>query len=156
MHVVVRDRGISIAAEHLARVFGRIERALSERHYGGLGVGLWIARQLVDGADLRDSVCDLLTAEGYRAVGMPSGAAAIQALRGTDTLPDVILLDLMMPGMNGWDFREWQWTDPMSHHVPVVVVTASRTASPLEGVETVLKPFHLDELLRAVARCCRT
>ncbi|MCY1017270.1 GAF domain-containing protein [Pyxidicoccus sp. MSG2] len=44
----VRDEGIGIAAEDLARVFGRFERAVSERHYGGLGLGLYISRQIVD------------------------------------------------------------------------------------------------------------
>lgn len=44
----VRDHGIGIAPEHQARIFGRFERAVSERQYGGLGLGLWIARQVVD------------------------------------------------------------------------------------------------------------
>jgi signal transduction histidine kinase len=44
----VRDHGIGIAPEHQARIFGRFERAVSERHYGGLGLGLWIAREVVD------------------------------------------------------------------------------------------------------------
>jgi signal transduction histidine kinase len=43
----VRDLGIGIEAEHLARIFGRFERAVSERHYGGLGLGLYITQQLV-------------------------------------------------------------------------------------------------------------
>ncbi|GAC1337217.1 MAG: hypothetical protein NVSMB23_03400 [Myxococcales bacterium] len=46
--LVVRDRGIGIAQENHARIFGRFERAVSERHYGGLGLGLWIVRQMVD------------------------------------------------------------------------------------------------------------
>ncbi|QRN96738.1 GAF domain-containing protein [Archangium violaceum] len=46
--LVVRDSGIGIAPEHLDRVFGRFERAVSERHYGGFGLGLWIARQIIE------------------------------------------------------------------------------------------------------------
>jgi GAF domain-containing protein len=46
--VVVRDRGIGIAAEDQARIFGRFERAVSSRHFGGLGLGLWIVRQIVE------------------------------------------------------------------------------------------------------------
>jgi signal transduction histidine kinase len=42
---VVRDRGIGIEAEHLTRIFGKFERAVSERHYGGLGLGLYITQQ---------------------------------------------------------------------------------------------------------------
>jgi PAS domain S-box-containing protein len=44
----VRDRGIGIASEDQARIFGRFERAVSERHYGGFGLGLWIVRQLIE------------------------------------------------------------------------------------------------------------
>ncbi|HET6344536.1 MAG TPA: PAS domain-containing sensor histidine kinase [Myxococcota bacterium] len=46
--LVVRDQGIGIDPSHLSRIFERFERAVSERHYGGLGLGLWIARQIVD------------------------------------------------------------------------------------------------------------
>jgi PAS domain S-box-containing protein len=44
----VRDEGIGIAPEHLGRIFGKFERAVSERHYGGLGLGLYITRQVVE------------------------------------------------------------------------------------------------------------
>ncbi|HET9449761.1 MAG TPA: ATP-binding protein [Aggregicoccus sp.] len=47
-HVVVRDEGIGIAPEDLERIFGKFERAVSERHYGGLGLGLYITHQIVD------------------------------------------------------------------------------------------------------------
>jgi signal transduction histidine kinase len=45
----VRDHGIGIAPEHLDRIFGRFERAVSVRHFGGFGLGLWIVRQVVEG-----------------------------------------------------------------------------------------------------------
>jgi PAS domain S-box-containing protein len=44
----IRDHGIGIPAEHQGRIFERFERAVSDRHYGGLGLGLWIVRQIVD------------------------------------------------------------------------------------------------------------
>lgn len=44
----ITDRGIGIAPEHRERIFGQFERAVSERHYGGLGLGLWITRQVVE------------------------------------------------------------------------------------------------------------
>jgi signal transduction histidine kinase len=47
--ISVRDRGIGVAEPDRARIFGRFERAVSERHYGGLGLGLWISRQIVEG-----------------------------------------------------------------------------------------------------------
>ncbi|HEY0095835.1 MAG TPA: PAS domain-containing sensor histidine kinase, partial [Archangium sp.] len=46
--LTVRDEGIGIAPEHLPRIFGRFERAVSERHYGGLGLGLYMTRRLVE------------------------------------------------------------------------------------------------------------
>ena len=53
--LTVRDHGIGIALEHQARIFQRFERAVSERHYGGFGLGLWIVRQIVEslGGDIR-------------------------------------------------------------------------------------------------------
>ena len=44
----VCDHGIGIAPEHQARIFGRFERAVSDRHFGGLGLGLWIVRQVIE------------------------------------------------------------------------------------------------------------
>ena len=46
--LTIRDHGIGIPLEHQARIFERFERAVSDRHYGGLGLGLWIVRQIVD------------------------------------------------------------------------------------------------------------
>lgn len=54
--IVVRDRGIGIATEDQARIFDRFERAVSTRHYGGLGLGLWIVRQVVEALDGRIQV----------------------------------------------------------------------------------------------------
>lgn len=45
--LVVRDRGIGIAPEQVERIFGKFERAVSDRHYGGLGLGLFIAQQIL-------------------------------------------------------------------------------------------------------------
>jgi signal transduction histidine kinase len=46
--LAVRDHGIGIAPEQRGRIFGRFERAVSERHYGGLGLGLYISRRIVE------------------------------------------------------------------------------------------------------------
>jgi signal transduction histidine kinase len=51
--LTVRDEGIGIAPEALPRLFGRFERAVSDRQYGGLGLGLYISRQLVEAMDGR-------------------------------------------------------------------------------------------------------
>jgi signal transduction histidine kinase len=54
--VSVTDRGIGIGEDDLARIFDRFERAVSPRHYGGLGLGLWIAREIVQAHGGRISV----------------------------------------------------------------------------------------------------
>ncbi|HET7826631.1 MAG TPA: sensor histidine kinase, partial [Anaeromyxobacter sp.] len=46
--IVVKDRGVGIAPADQARIFERFERAVSSHHYGGLGLGLWIVRQIVE------------------------------------------------------------------------------------------------------------
>lgn len=53
--VTVRDEGIGIASEDVERIFGRFERAVSMCHYGGLGLGLFIARQIIEahGGEIR-------------------------------------------------------------------------------------------------------
>ena len=73
------------------------------------------------------------------------GFVAIEALCGTDCLQiaresevDVILLDLMMPGMDGWDFRSEQLRDPKLARVPVVVVSASGFS--YESIRTQFQP----------------
>src|SRR6187399_2509237 len=78
-----------------------------------------------DERDPRESVCEWLTAKGYAVVPARDGADALRQLRAADGhKPDVILLDLMMPVMNGWQFREQQAKDPELSSIPVVVITA--------------------------------
>ena len=58
-----------------------------------------------DNADVRDAWEALLEGEGYRVVSAASGREALRWLRSSEVMPALILLDLIMPGMNGWDFR---------------------------------------------------
>ena len=106
-----------------------------------------------DDADLREVLGDLLTGEGYAAHLFPNGRSALELLRG-GARPHLILLDLMMPGMNGWEFREEQLRDGELKDIPVVVMTASTgfDASPLRACEILKKPVGIDEILEAVER----
>src|SRR5216684_2351169 len=76
-----------------------------------------------DDDDLRDMMAQLLTIEGFRAVAVANGREALEHLQSAEK-PDVILLDLMMPVMDGWEFRRRQKADPDLAQVPVIVLSA--------------------------------
>ncbi|AKQ69779.1 Two-component sensor histidine kinase [Myxococcus hansupus] len=78
--LTVRDEGIGIAPEHLPRLFGRFERAVSERNYGGLGLGLYITRTLVEAMGGRVSVASTLGQGSTFTVDLPSNLDAVQAM----------------------------------------------------------------------------
>src|SRR5262245_42774882 len=78
-----------------------------------------------DDRDTRNALAELLEAEGFAVDGAANGREALARLRSRDAHPAVILLDLMMPGMDGWDFRSEQMRDPELASVPVVIVSAS-------------------------------
>lgn len=109
-----------------------------------------------DDADLREMMAQLLSLEGYRADAVANGSDALEYLAdGADT-PDVILLDLMMPVMDGWEFRRRQLENPRIAGVPVVVLSAvdpSRMPE-LGGAAFLKKPLDFDRLLELVRRFC--
>ena len=108
-----------------------------------------------DDDDLRDALADVMTAQGYEVAAFADARAALAALEAGAT-PFLILLDLMMPGMSGWEFRAAQLESPALALIPVVVVTAagnlSDGARALSSVEVLHKPFTLETLLPVVAR----
>jgi CheY-like chemotaxis protein len=108
-----------------------------------------------DDDDLRDALAEIMIAQGYEVAAFADARAALAALEG-GRVPFLILLDLMMPGMSGWEFRAAQLSNPRLTTIPVVVVTAANTltdgARTLSDVETLHKPFELDTLLTVVDR----
>jgi CheY-like chemotaxis protein len=111
-----------------------------------------------DDADIRFGLAVLLEDEGYEVVTAANGREALGCLRELPVLPCLILLDLMMPDMDGWQFRAEQRRDPRLAAIPVIILSAAgdlpaRTAK--LGVEGVMqKPIHIGELLAAVKRYC--
>ena len=105
-----------------------------------------------DDKDIRDAVSAVLEAEGYTVITAGNGQEALAALeRGQ---PCVVLLDLMMPVMNGWDFMEEVKKSRRLADLPVVVVSAYSERK-AEGVRRVLKkPLDVNQLLAAVADYC--
>ncbi len=112
-----------------------------------------------DDDDLRETLGELLSEEGYDARCFENGRAALEFLRTADggAAPRLILLDLMMPEMNGWQFRAEQLRDASLSAIPVVVMTASRSLGdhPIDASEVLYKPIGLDQLLEAVERNAR-
>jgi CheY-like chemotaxis protein len=108
-----------------------------------------------DEKDVRESVCEMLEARGYQVVCAEDGRAALEHLRG-GLRPDVILLDLMMPGMNGWQFRDEMNRDAALAGIPVVVITATRNVRQIHAEEIVHKPIKPDLLLRVVEKWGRS
>lgn len=90
-----------------------------------------------DDNDVRAALAELLEEEGFAVEAAHNGNEALARLRGGTLHPAVILLDLMMPGMNGWDFRSEQMRDPKLAAVPVVIVSASGLSD-----ESIRAQFH--------------
>jgi two-component system, chemotaxis family, chemotaxis protein CheY len=107
-----------------------------------------------DDPDLRSLLAAVLDAEGYNVLTAENGAAALSVLR--TVLPDIIILDLMMPVMNGWQFRETQKDVPEYARIPIVCLSAypaaRHQAMALGMTACVQKPFEIDDLLDAIRR----
>lgn len=108
-----------------------------------------------DDEAIRMAVGQALREAGYQVATANNGSQALSWLRSHEERPCVILLDLMMPVMDGRAFREAQLQDPALAEVPVVVLTAAGHKSAIRGAQTCLaKPIRLDALLNAVAGYC--
>jgi CheY-like chemotaxis protein len=108
------------------------------------------ARVLVieDDRDMRDALVEVLRLEGFEVESAGNGADGLAHARAHH--PDVILLDLMMPIMSGWEFRAEQRKDPRIGEIPVIVMSAYH--SDLDVAESIPKPFHLDDMIAAIRR----
>ena len=108
-----------------------------------------------DDDDLRTALVLIMRSQGYEVAAFGNARAALGALQ-SGRAPFLILLDLMMAGMSGWDFRAAQLRDPRLAPIPVVILTA--VSSPGDGAETLSdveimeKPVELDTLLGLVSR----
>jgi CheY-like chemotaxis protein len=105
-----------------------------------------------DDDDLRETLVMMLGYEGYEVSDFASAREAIRRIEGGQPV-DVILLDLMMPEMNGWEFCRHRMQSEVLVSVPVIVITARRPVSPPPGVsEVIYKPFDVDDLLQAISK----
>lgn len=108
-----------------------------------------------DDIDIRDALQLILEEEGYDIKTSSNGKEALQYLASTKNLPILILLDLMMPEMNGYEFRHEQLKDPKIASIPTVVLSAGNQiedAVKLNFNEAVKKPLALTTLIDVVNR----
>ncbi|HEX3765948.1 MAG TPA: response regulator [Kofleriaceae bacterium] len=111
-----------------------------------------------DDVDIRETIEQVLADNHVPASGAENGAVALDQLRSKAEPPCVILLDMMMPVMDGRTFRRVQKDDPALSGIPVVVLSAhasgERAASELEVDEYLRKPVDLRTLLDVIGRYC--
>ena len=115
----------------------------------------WKVLIVEDDEDVRESLADVLSARGYQTLTAENGNVALSMIR--DMKPSLVLLDLMMPVMDGYQFLQSQAEDPWLADVPVVLVTAQRPARKLafSSVRGVIeKPLDLRSLLSMVRDIC--
>jgi DNA-binding response OmpR family regulator len=107
-----------------------------------------------DDADLREAVTSLLMQRGFDVQCARNGRDALRQLKASAVKPAAILLDLAMPIMDGFAFREEQILDPVLSTIPVVVMSAERdlleTAAGLMPVAVLEKPVPTDQLVDVV------
>ena len=110
-----------------------------------------------DDGELRSSLAELLRSDGYDVVGAANGSEALEYLKQSPA-PDLILLDLMMPVKDGWQFRIEQKRDPTISSIPVLAISADDTpkAVAIDAEMYLKKPFQYTALLDAIRRVIDT
>ena len=106
---------------------------------------------------IRDSIVEFLGEQGYDAIGAADGRDALDKLDGSSPRPCLILLDLMMPVMDGQTFRAEQRADSTIAEIPVVVISAYRDLDKYRdelATECLPKPVRLDTLLQTARKHC--
>lgn len=131
-------------------MLGMVEMGRDYTHNGSTPVLI-----VEDDADLREMMAQLLVLEGFRAHSVANGREALEYLK-RGNCPNLILLDLMMPVMDGWEFRREQQRDPLLSNVPVIVLSAldPARAADIGAVEFLKKPLDFDRLIDLVRHHC--
>ena len=111
-----------------------------------------------DDKDIRKNMNRLLTLEGYRVVLAENGQVALDFLQSAVELPSLIILDLMMPVMDGFEFREIQATQSKFAKIPVIIMTAeghiNEKKMRTHASDAIRKPADIDTILQAVKKVC--
>ena len=197
--VSVADEGIGIPVDEQSRVFQRFFRArnAATRHFGGLGIGLFVSNEIVqrhggrfmvesetgkgavfsftlpllpsptavtefparilvvdDDPDILEATGDVLREWGYAVDEAPDGTTALELARSSR--PDLMLVDLMMPVMDGPALIDRLRNEKLTQGIPIVVISADRDArakgESLRADAALRKPFEIEELQGLVER----
>lgn len=109
-----------------------------------------------DDEDIRDELASLLRSQGHEVATAEHGLAARAWLKQSEVLPKIILLDLMMPVMDGWQFRAEMLQDAALANIPVLVLSGAaevrEEAAALAAAGYVTKPFKVASLFEAIQR----
>ena len=110
-----------------------------------------------DDEEIRESLVDFLEEHGYQTIPAVHGRDALNKLTASNQRPCLIVLDLMMPVMDGSTFRGQQLQDPNLSSIPVLVISAYKDVDDRAKALSTMhlkKPLDLRELLRKVQECC--
>lgn len=108
-----------------------------------------------DSLDQRMLLKMLLESKGYKTQCTSNGEEALSLLRSCKIMPEAILLDLNMPVMGGFDFRQKQRVDPLLKNIPVLVMSGEENTTLTKSktnVDVIKKPFSISSLMTALAR----
>ena len=110
-----------------------------------------------DEADIRESLADVLELRGYNVVTVVNGREALERLKA-GLMPCLIILDLMLPVMSGWEFRRQQLVNDKWANIPTVLVSGIADlpgeSQRLHAASFLLKPIDLASLYKTVDRYC--
>ena len=110
-----------------------------------------------DDTDVRNTLADLLHQAGYLVATVEDGRQAMQYLRDHRP-PRLMILDLLMPFMDGFEFRRETLAEPSLAAIPVIVTTALsaeyRRENVLQATDYFTKPLDVKRLLESIRRCC--
>jgi len=106
-----------------------------------------------DDVDIRETLADALTDMGFDVVTAGNGLEALELLRSLPIVPSIVLLDLMMPVMDGYGFLAERRKDPALAAIPVAIITAGHGIDHsrlVDGAPIVRKPFNVPQLVHVI------
>ena len=111
-----------------------------------------------DDLDIRESILEVLRSDGFVAESAATCREALKKLRELQPKPSLILLDLRLPGEDGFQFRKQQKLDPSLAEIPIVLLSAGANlrekSKQMGAIDHLKKPVDIDERLDTVRRNC--